>query len=390
MRLGIACLILSYVLSQFYRAFLAVLTPVLESDLGMTKVDLATASGLWFLAFALMQLPVGAALDRFGPRLTTAVCLMGGALGAALFAAAGSPDGIKLAMLLIGAGCAPVLMASYYIFAREFSATAFATLAATTIGIGSLGNIAASLPLTAAVEAFGWRETVFGLAAVTAVVGVAVFALVRDPARVEAGQGGSVLSLLRIPQLWPIFAMMFVCYAPAAGLRGLWLGPYFSDVWGYSRAEIGQAGLWMGLAMVAGSFAYGPLDRWFGTLKWVIFTGNLLMGLCVAGLALWAGQSPGLALALLVGVGFFGATFPLVVAHAKAFFPPHLIGRGVTLVNLFGIASAGIAQEVTGRIHAASVVPGDAAAPIQAVFAFFAVAVALGLAVYLMSQDRRG
>lgn len=390
MRLGIACLILSYVLSQFYRAFLAVLTPVLENDLGMTKVDLATASGLWFLAFALMQLPVGAALDRFGPRLTTAACLMVGALGAALFAAAGSPDGIKLAMLLIGAGCAPVLMASYYIFAREFSATAFATLAAATIGIGSLGNIAASLPLTAAVEAFGWRETVFGLAAVTAVVGVAVFALVRDPARVEAGLGGSVLSLLRIPQLWPIFAMMFVCYAPAAGLRGLWLGPYFTDVWGYSRAEIGQAGLWMGLAMVAGSFAYGPLDRWFGTLKWVIFTGNLLMGLCVAGLALWAGQSPGLALALLVGVGFFGATFPLVVAHAKAFFPPHLIGRGVTLVNLFGIASAGIAQEVTGRIHAASVVPGDAAAPFQAVFAFFGVAVALGLAVYLMSQDRRG
>nr|HMN86824.1 methyltransferase domain-containing protein [Bauldia sp.] len=48
-----------------------------------------------------------------------------------------------------------------------------------------------------------------------------------DPARVEAGQGGSVLSLLRIPQLWPIFAMMFVCYALAAALRGLWLGPYF-------------------------------------------------------------------------------------------------------------------------------------------------------------------
>ncbi len=85
-------------------------------------------------------------------------------------------------MALIGVGCSPVLMASYFIFARSFSPAAFGTLAGMTIGIGSLGNIAASLPLTAAVEAFGWRETVWALAAVTGVMAGAVAALVRDPA----------------------------------------------------------------------------------------------------------------------------------------------------------------------------------------------------------------
>ena len=83
MRAGIITLMLGYVLSQFYRAFLAVLTPVLETDLGATKADLATASGAWFLAFALMQLPVGEALDRIGPRRTAAVALLVGAVGAA-------------------------------------------------------------------------------------------------------------------------------------------------------------------------------------------------------------------------------------------------------------------------------------------------------------------
>ena len=58
------CLVLGYVLSQFYRAFLAVLTPALEADLGATSGDLAFASGLWFLTFAIMQIPVGEALDR--------------------------------------------------------------------------------------------------------------------------------------------------------------------------------------------------------------------------------------------------------------------------------------------------------------------------------------
>ncbi|EKD61795.1 MAG: Major facilitator superfamily MFS_1, partial [uncultured bacterium] len=91
MRLGLAALILAYVLSQFYRAFLAVLTPVLAADLGATPESLASASGLWFLAFALMQIPVGEALDRFGPRRTASILLAVGGLGAGLFAAATGP-----------------------------------------------------------------------------------------------------------------------------------------------------------------------------------------------------------------------------------------------------------------------------------------------------------
>ena len=68
MRAAIACLVFAYVLSQFYRAFLAVLSPLLTADIGATPEDLAAASGLWFLAFSLMQIPVGSALDRVGPR----------------------------------------------------------------------------------------------------------------------------------------------------------------------------------------------------------------------------------------------------------------------------------------------------------------------------------
>ncbi|MFZ8959511.1 MAG: MFS transporter, partial [Paracoccaceae bacterium] len=89
MKAGIAFLVLAYVLSQFYRAFLAVMAPVLASDIGATPQSLATASGVWFAVFAAVQIPVGIALDRIGPRLTASVLLLfGGAGGAALFATA--------------------------------------------------------------------------------------------------------------------------------------------------------------------------------------------------------------------------------------------------------------------------------------------------------------
>ncbi len=387
MKIGIAALILGYVLSQFYRAFLAVLTPVLKTDLGATPEDLASASGWWFLTFAVMQLPVGAALDRIGPRLTTAVLLMVGAGGAAVFATAQGPGALVWAMALIGVGCAPVLMASYYIFARQFSAAVFGTLAGMVIGIGSLGNIAASLPLSAAVDAFGWRGTVWALAAVTALVALAILVLVRDPARVQHAQRGSVLTLLAMPALWPVLIMMAACYAPAAGLRGLWAGPWFADVFGADADGIGRVTLIMGLAMVAGNFAYGPMDRILGTRKWLVFGGNALLLAGLAALWLRPDQGGWQPVALLAVIGFFGQTFPMVMAHGRAFLPPHLVGRGVALINLFGIGGAGVMQLLTGRIFAAA--PAEPAhAPYAAVFLTYLLLVAAGLVAYLFAQDR--
>lgn len=159
MRADLIILAFAYVLSQFYRAFLAVLTQVLDADLGATPEMLATASGFWFLAFAAMQIPVGWSLDRIGPRLTSSVLLLiGGAGGAAVFAMAQTPAHVSYAMLLIGVGCSPVLMANYFIFALIYSPRVFATLAAVILGVGSVGNLASALPTTLAVEAWGWRS----------------------------------------------------------------------------------------------------------------------------------------------------------------------------------------------------------------------------------------
>jgi predicted MFS family arabinose efflux permease len=386
-KIGIFCLTLAYMLSQFYRAFLAVLSPVLKTDLGISADDLATASGAWFLAFAVMQIPIGAALDRVGPRVTAAVLMAVGGVGVALFAAAHGPVQIQIGMALIGVGCAPVLMASYYIFARIYPAAIFATLAAFIIAIGNLGNIAASVPLAWSIDAYGWRATLWGMTVLTFAIAGLVMFTVRDPERLPPGAKGNLLDLLRMWPLWPIMVMMAACYAPGASLRGLWVGPYYADVFGADAARIGVVSLVMGLAMIAGNFAYGPMDRLFGTRKGVIVGGNLVV--LAAFLALWAwpddsGWTP---LVMIVLIGAFGATFPVVMAHGRAFLPAHLMGRGVTLINLFGIGAAGLVQVATGRIHAAG---QGLAAPAQygVVFLFLAGVTAVGLVIYAFSRDR--
>ncbi|KIC40985.1 MFS transporter [Ruegeria sp. ANG-S4] len=387
MQAGLIVLCLAYVLSQFFRAFLAVLTADLGRDIGATAEDLAFASGLWFLIFAAMQIPVGWALDRVGPRVTSATLLLiGGAGGAGLFAVATAPIHVSLAMGLIGVGCSPVLMASYFIFAREFPPAKFATLAAVMLGVGSVGNLVASYPTALAVEWMGWRATMIGLALTSALVAVGIWSTVHDPGRVESDHKGSVLDLLKIPALWAILPLMLVAYAPSGAIRGLWAGPYLADVFALDTTQIGQATLVMGAAMIAGTFVYGPLDRILNTRKWVIFGGNALGVLALVLLCIWIGKSVWISVLLLAVVGFTGASFPVIMAHGRAFIAPHLVGRGVTLLNLFGVGGVGLAQFATGRIHAATLDAGSSA-PYTAIFGFFAVALAIGCAIYLFSRD---
>ena len=391
MRIGLFFLVLAYMLSQFFRVFLAVLAPVLEADLGAGPEALARASGLWFLTFALMQIPVGWALDRIGPRRIVAVLLgFGGAGGSLMLALARAPLAIDGAMVLIGVGCSSVLMAAYYILARTCPAALFGTLAGAIIGFGSFGNLAGSVPLAWAIEAFGWRQSVLGLAVMTLAVAVALALFVRDPPRAgPAGPQGSLLELLAMPTLWPILCMMAAAYGPGAALRGLWIGPYLADVQGADAAGIGRVTLGMALAMIAGNFAYGPLDRLTGTRKGVVLTGNLMGAACF--LALWAAPGAGVwqVSALMAAAGFFGSSFAMIMAHGRAFLPPHLVGRGVTLINLFGIGGAGLMQLASGWLHhrLAAASP-DPAAPYGAIFLGFGLILLAGCIVYAVSRDR--
>jgi MFS family permease len=391
---GIAALAIAYVLSQFYRSFLAVLTPVLTSELGMTKVDLSFASGAWFAVFALAQFAVGVSLDRFGPRRTASIMIgVFAGSGAFLFSAATVPWMVIAAMALIGLGCAPILMSLLFIFAHGHSPARFAVLTSWTIAFGTAGNVIGAAPLAAAAEAFGWRPVMVVLGLVTVATAAAVFAFVRDPAKPEGDHGVSGLSgygeLLRLRVLWPIIPLTALNYAPATGIRGLWSGPYLADVYGAGSLVIGEVTTFMALAMVAGAFLYGPLDTIFRTRKWVAVAGNAVTVLALFYLALFPAQGLTAATVVMIVLGLAGGSYGLLMAHARAFVPAHLTGRGVTLMNFFSIGGAGAMQFVTGGVVTEYAVPGNPTSGYVALFAFYALMVGLALLVYLFSRDAK-
>ena len=395
-----------YCLSQFFRSFLAVIAPNLIADVGLSDAGLGGISAVWFLTFAFAQVPVGYALDRFGPRRTVPLLMLAAVLGALVFASARSFPAAALGMALIGLGSSPIYMGAIFVFARTEPPARFATLASVLVGLGSLGNLLGTTPLAYASVEIGWRWTFVAIAGLTAAAEALFFLAIEDPPRAKAGPGhedattfsgavGDMLlgigRVLAIKGLTPILPVALVSYAVILVERGLWAGPFLYEVHGLDTAARGHVLIVMAIAMAAGSIAYGPMDRIFGSRKWVAAAGMTATALLFLALAFVPAASTSVAVAtvLLAGLGAVAMTYGIVLAHARAFLPEELMGRGLTFINALFIGGAGLIQPLSGNAIAMLRQSDVPAATIYAnLHLGFAVALIIALVIYLSSEDR--
>ena len=91
------CFAFAYFFSALVRAVTATLAPDFSAEIGLGAADLGLLAGAYFVGFAVMQLPLGRALDRFGPQRVLMGFLALAVIGCVAFALARSFVGLTLA-----------------------------------------------------------------------------------------------------------------------------------------------------------------------------------------------------------------------------------------------------------------------------------------------------
>ncbi|MEO1797355.1 MAG: MFS transporter, partial [Pseudomonadota bacterium] len=252
-----------FALGQFHRAAGAVAAPLWTTDFGLTAEELGTVIGVIFLATILAQAPIGAALDRFGPRavLTLTIALVAAGTYACLWASGYAS--LLLARIAIGVGLASTGVGMYLLLARNFPNDQFGFLNGLMVTLGGIGGLAATYPLAALVEAQGWRAVFAGLSVGTLVPALAVFLATRPGSDDTPKEDAPVplTQLLQTPGFLPILAMSVVTYAPIVTITGLWGGPYFTDVHGLSLSQTGAILFWLFAATMIAGTVFGLLDK---------------------------------------------------------------------------------------------------------------------------------
>jgi predicted MFS family arabinose efflux permease len=394
----VAVLFLLAFMNLFLRSSLGVMAPELAREMTLSPAALSTVASAFFIAYAIMQLPTGMLLDRFGARITIAGMLLFTTAGAGTFAAADSVALLSLGRVLMGIGCAGIFTGAFYVLARWMPQDRVVTLMGTLNTFAASGTLSATTPLAALIALIGWREC-YGLFTIgVAVLLGAVWFIVRDgppgaapaasssesPASVVAGVGEA----LRQPGMVRLLLTGLPISATTT-ITGVWGAPYLRQVHGLDVIASGNVLLAMALCSMVGHTALGLVARHFNSVKTAMLTGMTGVIAAMSGLAALE-HPPVLAVTALFCLLGLSASFPMIVfAHARGLVAPHLMGRGLSAANMGLMAAIALMQLVFGWI--VGTVSGPGAIPTEAAyrtgFAVQATAAVLALLVYLPIRD---
>ena len=262
---GLASLFFCY--GIFQRVAPSVMAAELMRDFGVTAAVLGNMAALSYYASAVMQLPAGVMLDRWGTRRVLAGAIVLCGTGGWVFATA---DGIAQAYvgrLLIGAGAGFSWVGALKLTTLWFPAHRFALVIGLCSMLGMAGGVGAQAPLAAVVQLAGWRESLIGVAVFGGVLAAMVWLVVRDgpgqAPRAAPGPSAGVLHglgrVLATPQVW-LVALFAAMLAPSlAAFAGLWGVPYMMQAHGLERPAAAAAA---SLVLVGFGVA-SPLVGWW-------------------------------------------------------------------------------------------------------------------------------
>ena len=393
-----------YVVSQFLRNSVGVIAPDIARELDLAPQALGVLSSAFFLAFAAAQIPLGATIDRYGPKRCMLTSVGLAVLGCVVFAWSHSMTGLTIGRVLMGVGCSSFFMGPLTIYTRWFRPDRFSTLAGVQLGVGTMGTLFATAPLALSTELFGWRQTFLFVGIGAAVVGLLVALVVRDNPPGHSSQEHRPSSLMesfrglgeviRVPGFWRLFSIQFVGYSTFVAVLGLWGGPFVTDVLGFDLAERGNILFVMAAAHIVGLFTWGPSDRLFKGRFIPVTIGAWWTATMLVVLSFLGDRGGAMTYAIFVVLGFAAAYTPVQTSHGRALFDLRLVGRGITLLNLATMGGVFVMQAVTGAIIGAfEPVAGPHGDPVrpfiayQTAFVFLAAAIVAAWFVYRRAPD---
>ncbi len=394
----LASLYLLNFFNLFLRTSFGVMAPELERELDFSPAALSVVASSLFIAYALMQIPTGMLLDRYGPRRVLSVMLLFTAAGTALFAAGSTPETLTVARILMGIGCAGGFTGAFYILAMWLPPDRVVTQTGALNSFAAVGNLCATAPLAALIALIGWREShwVFTGAIVLLTVALAVF--VRDappdhpPRQTKQETFREVLRGAREAIGQPGMGRLLLIGLPmsaSGAISGVWGAPYLKHVHGLDDIKRGSVLLFMALGGIFGHFFYGRIARHFNSLKWPVLVGSVILVATTGSMALMQAPSVGLVTAVFVITSTCSAYPTVAHAYARGLVPARLMGRGVAATNMGIMTAIAAAQFVFGWVLGSFVpvsgVPPEAA--YRAAFGFQAVVALVGLAVLAPLRD---
>lgn len=211
-----------------YQYILRVMPNIMINDImSQFHIDAATFgqfSGIYYIGYSLLHLPIGILLDRFGPRRVMSGCILLTVIGLLPILFAEYWIYPIIGRLLIGIGSSAAILGTFKIIRMTFSEKKFTRMLSFSVMIGLLGAIYGGGPVNYMCNALGYKAVVATFAGLGIVLAFITFCIIPDM------RANETLHIRHhIKEVLLNKRVLFVCL-----MAGLMVGPLegFADVWG--------------------------------------------------------------------------------------------------------------------------------------------------------------
>ncbi len=341
----------------FQRVAPSVMIDQLMVDLGVGGAMLGNLSALYFYAYASLQIPAGALMDRWGARRMVALAIALCALGSVISGLGPNASVVYVGRLLTGIGAAFSFVGALQLATYWFPAQRFALLSGLVMLAGMSGGIAGQAPLALVVDATGWRPAMIGAGLVGLALAAAFVLIVRDrPGKAATADTPSnapsmlagLAEVASKPHNWLLALVASSMSAPLLAFAGLWGVGWLMQVHGFSRPLAAIL-----TSMLLAGWAFGaPMAGWLSDRfrrRKAPLVACSLGGFVMLTFVLYAPLASPWTFAVLFLIcgallGCMALTYPLAGETNRI----ELSGTAYAFCNTFNVASGALFQPLIG------------------------------------------
>ncbi|STX28623.1 major facilitator family transporter [Legionella beliardensis] len=291
-------------------------------------------SGIYYIGYSLMHLPIGIMLDRFGPKRVMSGCILLSVIGLLPLIYADNWIYPVIGRALIGMGSSAAILGIFKIIRMTFSEQRFTRMLSLSVTIGLIGAIYGGGPLRSLYELVGYQKVVEIFAVFGALLALFTYFIVPN---LKETQQTTILDDIKV--VITNKRVIFLCLC-----AGFMVGPLegFADVWGpvFLRQVYGLDG---SLASYLPSLIFAGMC--FGAPALSFFAekiGNYLLVITIAGLvmllnfvALISGLfNTELMMVAFTIIGVCCAYQILAIYKASTYVPEHVAGLTTAIANM--------------------------------------------------------
>lgn len=376
-----------------YQYILRVMPNVMLDDI-MQQFDIgATAfgqfSGVYYIGYSLMHLPIGMLFDRFGPKKVMPACILLTVAGLLPLIFAEHWAYPIAGRILIGIGSSAAILGVFKIVRMTFSKEHFSRMLSLSVTIGLMGAIYGGAPVSYMRDAFGYQTVVqilimggFALALVT-------YWMIPN---IESTQEASMLSDLKevlgnSRVIWAcIFAGLMV--GPLEGFADVWGKAFLKQVYGLDSTVAASLPSMIFIGMCFGAPVLSLIAEKSGSYLATIIGAGIAMAASFVLLLAWQ-LSAGVVSFSFIIVGVCCAYQILAIYKVSTFARENVAGLTTAVANMIIMVFGYAFHTIMGGVINAMGGPNDSEALI---YGIAVIPIALGIGVIgfslLLAKER--